>query len=132
MLNEKKKPVNTALSDKELEAVQDILIKALGVARGQLAAEARLEEDLGADSLALVEIGLALEERFGVSFPDDQLDQMKTVGDACEMLAKTLSSTDKPSAILPPDRGQTIHNKRPTQEGHGRTPAAAKVGSGNK
>jgi acyl carrier protein len=39
-------------------------------------------DDLGADSLAIVELVLALEEKFGVKIPDDQVDGIKTVGDA--------------------------------------------------
>ena len=39
-------------------------------------------DDLGADSLAIVELVLALEEKFGVKIPDDKVDGIKTVGDA--------------------------------------------------
>jgi acyl carrier protein len=39
-------------------------------------------DDLGADSLAVVELVLALEEAFGVTIPDDQAEEMRTVGDA--------------------------------------------------
>lgn len=39
-------------------------------------------EDLGADSLAIVELVLALEEKFGIKIPDDKVDAIKTVGDA--------------------------------------------------
>ena len=40
------------------------------------------QDDLGADSLAIVELVLALEERFEVKIPDDEVDKIKTVGDA--------------------------------------------------
>lgn len=39
-------------------------------------------DDLGADSLAIVELVLALEEKFDVKIPDDEVDKIKTVGDA--------------------------------------------------
>ena len=47
----------------------------------QVTMEARLAEDLDADSLAAVELSMALEEAFGVTIEDEALPQMKTVGD---------------------------------------------------
>jgi acyl carrier protein len=43
-------------------------------------------EDLQADSLAIVELVLALEEKFDVKIPDDEVDKIKTVGDAIEYI----------------------------------------------
>jgi len=51
--------------------------------------EARLAEDLEADSLDAVELNLALEDACGVSVPDDQLTQLKTVGDIYRYLTET-------------------------------------------
>jgi acyl carrier protein len=55
-----------------------------------LADEARFEEDLCSDSLALVEIAMAIEDHFNLSIPDERWDQVKTVGDLYEMLAELL------------------------------------------
>ena len=79
------------LSDKDLESLQDILIETLGVARDQLRPEADLQRDLGADSLTMIEIGMAVEERFHLSIPDERLEPVITVGDVYELAASLLS-----------------------------------------
>ena len=48
--------------------------------------EKSFTDDLGADSLAIVELVLALEEEFGIKIPDDKVDSIKTVGDAVEFI----------------------------------------------
>jgi len=52
----------------------------------QLAPEAKFIEDLGADSLDIVELVMALEEEFGLDIPDEDAEKMKTVGDAMNYL----------------------------------------------
>jgi len=84
--------MNDLLSDKDFETVHDILVEQLGVRSDQLTPEAHLRNDLGADSLMEIEIGMALEERFSVSIPDEQLENIRTVGDVYELLAKLLGS----------------------------------------
>ncbi len=80
------------LSQKDTAAVLDILVEQLGVERTQLTPEARLQEDLGADSLTLVEIAMALEERFDLSIPDEEWDKVATVHDLFEGLAELMKS----------------------------------------
>ena len=82
--------MNNILSDQDTKAVLDILVEQLGVQEAQLIPEARLQEDLGADSLTLVEITLALEERFHLSIPDEEWEKVSTVGDLFEVLADLL------------------------------------------
>jgi acyl carrier protein len=52
----------------------------------QLQPEAKFIEDLGADSLDIVELVMALEEEFGLDIPDEDADKLKTVGDAMNYL----------------------------------------------
>ncbi len=78
------------LSERDAKAVMKILTEELGVAEAQLTADARLEEDLGADSLRLIEINMALEDRFNLSIPDERLEQVQTVGNVFELLADLL------------------------------------------
>lgn len=80
------------LSDKQVTAVQDILIEKLNVAREQLTPEARIMADLGADSLDVVEISLALEEQFNLTIPDpdEQTEKTETVGELYQELAALL------------------------------------------
>jgi acyl carrier protein len=87
--------MNNILSDQDTEAVLDILVEQLGVQEAQLALDARLQEDLGADSLTLVEITLALEERFNLSIPDEEWEKVSTVGNLFEALADLLAKPER-------------------------------------
>jgi acyl carrier protein len=58
----------------------------LGVEREQVKPDASFTEDLGADSLDLVELIMALEEEFGVDIPDEDAEKIITVGDALNYL----------------------------------------------
>ena len=64
------------------EKVKDIIEKELGVEREKLTNEASFIEDLGADSLDIVELVMAFEEEFGVEIPDDAAEKIATVKDA--------------------------------------------------
>ena len=65
----------------DFEQVRNIIAESLGCDVEQVTLEAALVDDLGADSLASVELAMALEEATGVSIDDDSLAQMKVVGD---------------------------------------------------
>ena len=82
--------MNHLLPEKDAKAVLEILTEELGVQHSQLTTDARLKEDLGADSLSLVEINMALEDRFNLSIPDERLERVQTVGDIFELLAELL------------------------------------------
>jgi acyl carrier protein len=67
----------------DIEAqVKEIICEQLDVKAEDVDAGKTFTEDLGADSLAIVELVLALEEKFDVKIPDDEVDKIKTVGDA--------------------------------------------------
>ena len=68
------------------DRVKEIIAKELEVEPKQLTAEAKFIEDLGADSLDIVELVMALEEEFGLDIPDEEADKLKTVGDAMNYL----------------------------------------------
>ncbi len=68
------------------DRVKEIIAKELEVGVQQLAPEAKFIEDLGADSLDIVELVMALEEEFGLDIPDEDAEKMKTVGDAMNYL----------------------------------------------
>jgi len=90
------KSMNDTLSDEEMTAVQDILIGQLNVGREQLTPEARIEEDLGADSLDKVEITMKLEGRFDLTIPDEDAEKIETVGELGEALAALLERASCP------------------------------------
>lgn len=62
--------------------VKEIIVEQLDVKPEDVSEAKTFTEDLGADSLAIVELVLALEEKFDVKIPDDEVDKIKTVGDA--------------------------------------------------
>ena len=68
------------------DRVKEIIAKELEVGPQQLTPEAKFIEDLGADSLDIVELVMALEEEFGIDIPDEDAEKMKTVGDALSYL----------------------------------------------
>ena len=64
-----------------LERIQEIIANELGVSKDKVTPDARLTEDLGADSLDAVEIMMVLEEEFGITIDDDNFQNIKTVND---------------------------------------------------
>lgn len=85
------------LPDKDTQAILDILVEQLNVQRIQLTPHANIQKDLGADSLTVIEISMALEERFHLSIPDEQWETVSTVGDLLETMAKLLASANSES-----------------------------------
>jgi acyl carrier protein len=69
-----------------------ILSEQLAIPREKVTTEARFSEDLDADSLDLVEAVLALEEEFGVSIPEDEMEAVKTVGQAVDLVAQKMGA----------------------------------------
>ena len=68
------------------DRVKEIIAKELEVDAKQINPEAKFIEDLGADSLDIVELVMALEEEFGLDIPDEDADKLKTVGDVMNYL----------------------------------------------
>jgi acyl carrier protein len=72
------------------EKLVGILSETLSVEPGKVTPDARLKEDLNADSLDLVEAVLALEEEFGVTIPEDEMEGVTTAGQAVDLVASKL------------------------------------------
>jgi acyl carrier protein len=72
------------------ERVRKILAENLSVPEDDVTTDSRFQEDLDADSLDLVEAVLALEEEFGVSIPEEEMEGVKTVGQAVNLVAQKL------------------------------------------
>ena len=64
------------------EKVKKIIIDQLGVDEAEVTPEAKFIDDLGADSLDTVELGMALEEEFGIEIPDEEAEKIATVQNA--------------------------------------------------
>ncbi|MCL4079564.1 acyl carrier protein [Coriobacteriia bacterium Es71-Z0120] len=67
--------------------VKDVIVDQLNVNEDEVTLEASFVDDLGADSLDIVELVMALEEQFGISIPDEEAENIKTVGDAVDYIA---------------------------------------------
>ncbi|MBV8305729.1 MAG: acyl carrier protein [Acidimicrobiia bacterium] len=74
------------------EQLQDATVTVLGVDRAAVTENARFFADLDADSLDLVELVMALEERFDVTIPEEELDGINTVGNALDLLLGKLGA----------------------------------------
>ena len=72
----------------DFEKMRQIVAETLNCDLEQVTPAARLAEDLGADSLAAVELSMALEEAFHVTIEDDALPEMKTVGDMVKYISE--------------------------------------------
>ena len=70
------------------ERVKKIVVEHLNVDADKVIDKANFIDDLGADSLDTVELGMAFEEEFGVEIPDDAAETIVTVGDAVKFLEK--------------------------------------------
>ncbi len=68
------------------ERVNTLITDQLGVDRKSLTPEANLLDDLGADSLDVVELVMALEEEFGIEVPDDDVENIRTIGDIVQYI----------------------------------------------
>lgn len=70
------------------EDIKRIVVDRLQVDEKQVTLEAGFIDDLGADSLDTVELVMALEENFGIEIPDEEAQNLKTVGDAVKYIAE--------------------------------------------
>ena len=68
-------------SEEIFDKVKEIIIEQLGVAESTITTEASFIDDLGADSLDIVELIMALEEEFDLEIPDSDAEKVVTVGD---------------------------------------------------
>ena len=66
--------------------IKEIIVNELGVEPEKVTEEASFVEDLGADSLDTVELVMAFEEEFEIEIPDEDAEQLQTVGDAIRYL----------------------------------------------
>lgn len=69
-----------------LEKIQEMIAEALGVDQEKVTENASFKEDLGADSLDLFELVMALEDEYGVEIPTEELEAMVTVGDVVKYI----------------------------------------------
>lgn len=69
-----------------LEKVKELISEQLGISISDITEESSLVNDLGADSLDIVQMLISLEKEFGIVFGDDEIKTIKTVGDAVKFI----------------------------------------------
>jgi acyl carrier protein len=74
------------MADNTESKIKEIIVNELGVEPEKVTEDASFVEDLGADSLDTVELVMAFEEEFEIEIPDEDAEQLQTVGDAIRYL----------------------------------------------
>jgi acyl carrier protein len=72
------------------EKVKQMIVEQLGVSESEVKPEAKFIDDLGADSLDIVELIMALEDEYGIEIPDEDAEKIETVGDAIRYIEEHL------------------------------------------
>ena len=68
------------------EKVAEVIASQLGVSKDTITENSNILEDLGADSLDIIEMLMTLEEEYGITIPDEKINQVKTVGGICKLI----------------------------------------------
>lgn len=77
-------------SEEIFEKVKKIIVEQLGVAETTVTTEASFIDDLGADSLDIVELVMAIEEEFSIEIPDADAEKVVTVGDVVDYIKENV------------------------------------------
>ena len=72
------------------EKVKELIVQQWGVSESEVVPEAKFVDDLGADSLDLVELVMALEDEYGIEIPDEDAEKIVTVGDAIKYIQERI------------------------------------------
>ena len=78
-------------SEEVFEKVKEIIVEQLGVAEASVTMEASFIDDLGADSLDIVELIMAIEEAFKLEIPDADAEKVVTVGDVVDYIKENIA-----------------------------------------
>ena len=78
-------------SEEIYNKVKEIIVEQLGVAETAVALDASFIDDLGADSLDLVELIMGIEEEFNIEIPDGEAEKVVTVGDVVEYIKENVA-----------------------------------------
>lgn len=73
------------------EKVREILAEQLDVEEDLITPESSIVDDLGADSLDIVDLAMSLEDEFDIEIPDEAIENIKTVGDVVRFIEESLS-----------------------------------------
>ena len=80
------------MADSLEKRVTDLIVEQLGVSRDEVVGKASFIDELGADSLDIVELVMSMEEEFDLEIPDEDAEKIQTIGDAIAYLEERLES----------------------------------------
>lgn len=69
-----------------IEKVKDLVAEQLGISKDTIKPESNILEDLGADSLDVIEMLMTLEDEYGITIPDDKINQVKTISEIVALI----------------------------------------------
>ena len=75
-----------------LAKIKDIVVEELGIAPEKVTEDARFIEDLGADSIGVMELVMKMEEEFDLKIPDEDIEKLRTVGDVIDYILEKVKS----------------------------------------
>jgi acyl carrier protein len=78
--------------------MKKVIAEQLDANESEVTEKTSFVDDLGADSLAIVELVLAMEEAFGVAIPDDEAENLRTIGDAVDYVVANAGKKGPPKA----------------------------------
>src|ERR1700758_5716628 len=90
------------------EKVKQIIVEQLGVDEAEVTPTAHFIEDLGADSLDIVELVMAFEEAFEIEIPDEDAEKIATVKDAIDYIEGRTAKKELPAKILEKDLARRV------------------------
>ncbi len=76
------------------DKIKEIIVEQLGVAAEEVVPEASFIDDLGADSLDIVELVMAIEEEFGLEIPDEDAERMQNIADVISYVEERTAGRD--------------------------------------
>ena len=76
------------------DKLKDIIAEQLGVDAAEVTTEANIQDDLGADSLDVVDLITTIEDEFDISIPDEAVEEIKTVGDIANYIEKNSEESE--------------------------------------
>ena len=82
------------------DKLKELVVDQLGVEEDEVTMEATMQDDLGADSLDLVDLVMSVEEEFGVKVADEDLENIKTVGDIVNYIEERAKAFTKDRSFL--------------------------------
>lgn len=74
------------MEGKMVEKIKQVLAEQLGIDPKTISDDANILEDLGADSLDIIEMLMTLEDEYGITIPDDKINQVKTIKEVAELI----------------------------------------------